>query len=265
MSFNKTLLFISVISFMFLIGGSVVLANTSQTSDGSKVVHPLNIGNSTGPESSSPNYKVSEQQVGDLNTGVSEDSNHRVRHGLRYPTSSDVKISFKFLPDGRYLDLGNNYSTHVTIEVRPTGGDINSIIFSDTVETNDDGEYTDLTLTGVSAGTYDITAKGWATVRIKKQNVTLTMAGPNYIDFSDGDTVLADSGDLDNYNEGGRANSDEVGDNQISAADYSTLLGIYDTDAPPPNDRPDLDKYTNQHINASDVSVLISNYGAVGD
>ncbi|TSC91947.1 MAG: hypothetical protein CEN90_62 [Parcubacteria group bacterium Licking1014_17] len=168
-----------------------------------------------------------------------------------------VYLNFTFSPQGRWTGGGNNDASNVVVEVRPVDGNKDSIIFSEEVTTDNSGQYSSLLLDNVSPGTYDVSAKGWATLR--KKEVTVILAeGNNTIDFTDTGADKALSGDLDSTT---RVGSAESGDNEISAADYSTLIGNYNT----VQDRYDLDKYTDQLIAGPDYSILVSNYSQEGD
>ena len=181
-------------------------------------------------------------------------------HGMSCPTDL-VKLDFIFTPQGRYGPPLTNDQTKVTIEVRPVGGNANSFIFSDEVTTLSNGTYTGLVLNGVASGVYDVTAKGWNTLRIKKTSVTLT-SGNNFIDFTNGGLNKAIAGDVDPTDRSG-VGSDEKGDNEISAADYSVIVGNYNLTGPS-YDRYDLDQFGNS-ASAADYSLLVFNYGLIGD
>ena len=245
----------------------IVQANTSENVAGTIILHPLNFGNSGGLQSTSTNYDMDFQQLGDFNTSNSDNSagndTFDLLSGYLYAQGGDVYLSFKFLPSNRYLDAGNNYQSEVTIEVRPVGGDIDSILFSEVVTTDANGEYTSLLLTSVTPGTYDVTAKGWATLRLMESSEVLS-GGSNTVDFSQSDTLYGLAGDLDAVNEGGRGGSDELGDNYIGAADFSDVVANYDNTPGPAEDRRDLDQY-GSNANAADVSIVISNYAQTGD
>jgi len=248
---------IILLSIFFLLSYSMV----SSTSSTDYTVDPENATNSFNQQSTSTDYIVSCQQVGDLAIGQSTDtSGNIIIHGM--PCATDlVKLDFIFTPQGRYGPPLTNDQTKVTIEVRPVGGNANSFLFSDEVTTLPNGSYTGLILNGVASGIYDVTAKGWNTLRIKKTSVTLT-SGNNFIDFTNGGLNKAIAGDVDPTDRSG-VGSDEKGDNEINASDYSTIVGNYDLTGPS-YDRYDLDQFGNG-ASAADYSLLVFNYGLTGD
>lgn len=213
------------------------------------------------PSAASTDYKIDCQQVGSLVGGESVDtSGNKIQHGFLCE-QQDTILDFLFEPQGRYGPPNTNDQTKVTIEVRPVGGGVNSFIFSQEVTTNSNGTYSGLVLTGVSPGTYDITAKGWATLRIKKSNVTLS-ASTNFIDFTNSGSNKAKAGDIDLTDRSG-VGSSEKGDNEINAGDYSVLVGNYNLTGPS-YDRYDLDQFDGG-ASAADYSILVFNYNLIGD
>ncbi len=249
-SFALVVLLFSTFEFFFVFATS----STDYQVD-PEITYPSNV------QSSSTDYKINCQQVGAITGGVSIDSSgNRITHGITCD-STDVLLDFIFSPQGRYGMPLSNDQTKVTIEVRPVGGGANSFIFSQEVTTNPAGSFTGLVLTGVSPGNYDVTAKGWATLRIKKLNVSL-VAGTNSIDFTNAGTNKAKAGDVDLTDRSG-VGSAEKGDNEINAADYSVLVGNYNL-VGPMYDRYDLDQYGGG-ASAADYSLLVANYNLVGD
>jgi hypothetical protein len=253
----------SLIYTIFFFTGLFFLCSVKQAvavSTSSYEITPENAQNSTERDDTTSSYQLLRQQIGDPAAGPGSTSSYELRHGHLYPEPDEVQLSFTFLPEGRYGLPNTNNQTQVTIEVRAVGAPESSILSSQTVTTDATGSYTSLILTSISPGTYDITAKGWATLRQKKSSISL-VAGANTVDFSDGGTASAKAGDINTF---GRSSSPaattEVGDNQIGAADYSTLVGNYQL----PSVRFDLDAYEGTAA-AADYSRLVSNYGAVGE
>ncbi len=254
---KKKLILIYIFFFATLL---LVVVQASSSAD--YEIDPQDNQNSGGIDSNSGDYMLDCQQIGDTAIGESNSANYQIQHGFICGARDSVTMDFTCLPANRYLAFGDNYLNHVTIEVRPVGGDIFSVIFSQEVITDIHGQYSGLVLTGVSSGTYDITCKGWNTLRLKESNVTLTN-GVN-IDFSHGGTKLALAGDLNNSNEGNRAFSTELGDNDISAADYSDLVANYNNTPGPTEERRDLDKW-GDNATAADYSIVVYNYNSVGE
>ena len=225
------------------------------------VMDPLNYSDSNLQQSGSPSYNIFNQQVGDPAAGPGATANYDLRHGHLYPeVLADVFLDFTYVPEGRYGAPSTNDQTEVIIEVRPVGGNENTILFSQEVTTNADGTYVGLSLLGISAGTYDVTAKGWANLRIKKSSVVL-ISGTNSIDFTDAGVNMSKAGDINTYvRTTVPFQTVEIGDNMVGAADYSALVSNYLV----PNNRFDLDAYDG-NAGAADYSRLVGNYGLQGD
>lgn len=254
---TRRLPFFLIISILSL--STLFVLNAYAITTDNYVIDPLDTNNSVTHDSSTDSYNLSNQQVGDVGVGEGGMSSYDLRHGLLYPEGGEVQINFTYLPEGRYGPVNTNNQTNVVIEVRNVGAGQNSILFSQQVTTNSAGQYSNLVLTGIAPGSYDITAKGWANLRLLKSNFSLS-AGNNNIDFSDGSTVSALAGDINNFTRTTLPyQSVEVGDNIVGAADYSTLVSNYQI----PNERYDFDGYGGG-AGAADYSRLVSNYGQVG-
>lgn len=217
--------------------------------------------NSSGADSNSANFSLKCQQLGDLAVGESTDNNGvKIQHGLQCDDTATATLDLIFSPQGRYGAVLSNDQTKVTIEIRPVGGNAGSFIFSQTVTTLADGSYSGLSLNAVPPGTYDITAKGWASLRVKKTIISI-ISGLNSIDFTDAGSNRAKVGDVDISNRFGVGSAEE-GDNEISAADYSVLVGNYNLSGPA-YDKINLDQYDSS-ASAADYSILVSNYNLTG-
>ena len=245
-----------VVIIFFSLGSSVALAESSSSNFS---IDNANTQNSTG-NSNSSNYVIDCQQVGDTISGESSSSAYQIIHGV-VCNNTNVNVNIVCLPDNRYLVAGDNFSNKVTIEIRPVNGDINSILFSQSVITDVHGSYDNLQLVGISSGYYDITCKGWNTLRQKESNVYL-FAGAT-VDFSHGGIKKALAGDIDVGNEGNRSSSMEEGDNEINASDYSVLVTHYGLTGAS-EERFDLDAYGG-NATASDYSIVVFNYNNVGE
>ncbi len=227
----------------------------------SYIIDPLNINNPNLNQSATDNYNIFNQQIGDPAAGPGETANYSIRHGHLYSEESGaITINFTYIPEGRYGAVNTNDQTKVIIEIRNVGADENNILFSQETTTTVAGIYTGLSLTSITPGSYDISAKGWANLRIKKSNIVL-IAGANTIDFTNGGASAAKAGDINTYvRTSVPVQTVEIGDNAIGAADYSALVSNYLT----ANERYDLDAYGGS-AGAADYSRLISNYGLQGD
>ena len=218
-------------------------------------IDPLNSGNSGGKKSQSNNYSIHQQQVGDVTVDTSTSPNYNIRHGHLYPNRGDVTIDFTVIPEKRIPPTGNN-STRVIIDVYAVGGTIPLHSYS-YYDTDSNGHYTGLVLTGTSPGIYDIAIKGYAHLRKRLNNVTLTSSGNN-IDFTAGGTDKLLCGDV-------YTNVTYLdGDNKVNAVDVTYLVSKWAVnDAGVSDERADVDE--NGQVNSLDMTKTVNNYGVVGD
>lgn len=177
-----------------------------------------------------------------------------------FAQEQDSEFSFTFAPQGRVGPSQTNDDADVTIEVRPVGGAPNSFLYSEEVTTNTAGQVSNMLLVGVIPGiSYDVTAKGDATLRKKEENYFMNATG-NVIDFTNAGSDKATAGDIDPTDRSS-VSSFEVGDNEINAADYSTLVTNYNIN----DQRFDLDRSNKFEVSAADYSILVSNYNELGE
>lgn len=159
-------------------------------------------------------------------------------------SGSGVSIDIIAIPEKRVPLTGNN-STLLTIEVRDPGE--TSPRFTETVVTGSGGTYSGMLLTGLSAGTYDITAKGYSHLRIKKSGVNITDG--ETIDFSNGGTVTLPSGDVNSTN----------GDNKVNGIDLTLIV----SDLNGVIVRYDLNR--DGRVNGIDLTNAVTNLNDLGD
>jgi len=215
---------------------------------------PLNAGNAGGTEGDSAGFHLSEQQVGDVTVDVSTSPNYNIRHGHLYP-KGDVVIDFTVIPEKRIPSTGND-STRVLIYVYNPGGTVPIQTYS-YYDTDNNGNYTGLALTGVSPGAYDIAVKGYAHLRKRLNNVILT-GGTNNIDFTFAGTDKLLCGDV--YVNG----SYPDGDNTVNSVDVTYLVSKWAVnDAGVSDERADVDE--NGQVNSLDMTKTVNNYAVVGD
>ncbi len=218
-------------------------------------IDPLNTGNAGGTPSNSASFNLDRQQVGDVTVDVSTSPNYNIRHGHLYPNDSDVTIDFTVIPEKRIPPTGNN-GTRVIIDIYAVGGTtpLHSYSYYDT---DNNGHYTGLVLTGTSPGTYDIAVKGYAHLRKRLNNVTLT-AGTNNIDFTFAGTEKLLCGDV--YVNGAYPD----GDNMVNSVDVTYLTSRWAiNDAGVSDERADVDE--NGQVNSLDMTKVVNNYAVVGD
>ena len=218
-------------------------------------IDPLNAGNAGGTPSNSAGFDLDRQQVGDVTVDVSTSPNYNIRHGHLYPNDSDVTIDFTVIPEKRIPAVGND-GTRVIIDVYAVGGSIplNSYSYYDT---DNNGHYTGLVLTGTSPGTYDIAVKGYAHLRKRLNNVVLT-GGVNNIDFTFAGAEKLLCGDV--YVNGAYPD----GDNMVNSVDVTYLTSRWAiNDGGVSDERADVDE--NGQVNSLDMTKTVNNYAVVGD
>jgi hypothetical protein len=217
-------------------------------------IDPLNAGNGGGTDGSSANFDLSEQQIGDVTVDVSTSPNYNIRHGHLYP-KGDVTIDFTVIPEKRIPAAGND-GTRVLIYVYNPGGGIpvQTYFYYDT---DNNGNYIGLALTGISPGTYDIAVKGYAHLRKRLNNVVLT-GGSNNIDFTFAGADKLLCGDV--YVNGVYPD----GDNVVNSVDVTYLTSKWAVnDAGVSDERADVDE--NGQVNSLDMTKTVNNYAVIGD
>jgi hypothetical protein len=248
------------INSLVVLTGLIVLAPVVvfAISSANYQVDPLNAGNGGGTEGGSANFKLSEQQVGDVTVDVSTSSNYNLRHGHLYP-KGDVSVDFTVVPEKRIstppLPSPNN-GTKVLIYVYNPGGAVPIQVYS-YYDTDNDGNYTGLALTGISPGNYDIAVKGYAHLRKRLNNVVLT-GGSNSIDFTFSGTEKLLCGDV--YVNGVYPD----GDNVVNSVDVTYLVSKWAvSDTGVSDERADVDE--NGQVNSLDMTKTVNNYAVTGD
>ncbi len=217
-------------------------------------INPLNVGNAGGKGSNSVNHQLSEQQIGDVTVDISNSTNYKIYHGHLYP-NGDVTIDFTVIPEKRIPLVGNN-GTRVIIDVYAVGGNtpLHSYSYYDT---DNNGHYTGLQLTGTGPGTYDIAVKGYAHLRKRLNNVVLS-GGANNIDFTFAGSEKLLCGDV--YTNG----SYPDGDNMVNSVDVTYLTSKWAVnDVGVSDERADVDE--NGQVNSLDMTKTVNNYAVMGD
>jgi len=245
----KKNIFVSLIVIVAIVP-MVVLAISSANYQ----IDPLNAGNGGGTEGSSANHQLKEQQIGDVTVNISNSVNYKIHHGHLYP-KGDVTIDFTVIPEKRIPLVGNN-GTRVIIDVYAVGGNtpLHSYSYYDT---DNNGHYTGLQLTGTGPGTYDIAVKGYAHLRKRLNNVVLS-GGANNIDFTFAGSEKLLCGDV--YTNG----SYPDGDNTVNSVDVTYLTSKWAVnDAGVSDERADVDE--NGQVNSLDMTKTVNNYAVVGE
>lgn len=123
--------------------------------------------------------------------------------------ATDVGIHVRAKPEKRIPSTGND-GTQLTVEVRNPGE--TTPLFSQTVVTSSGGTYSGLTLTGISAGTYDVAAKGYSHLRRTLANVSVSSGLT--IDFTSNGSNPLPSGDVNAVS----------GDNKVNGIDLTLIV-----------------------------------------
>jgi hypothetical protein len=199
-----------------------------------------------GPSSTSSNsaqYNIL-SEVGDTVVGQSDSTLFSVRHGVTYEEPSSVIIDFIAIPEKRSPLVGNNDS-HVTVEVRAVGSSVP--LFSALVDTDLDGEYHGLLLTGLAPGNYDVTAKAYSHLRRKLSNIAL--GNGVTVDFTAAGTNPVLCGDVNLL----------LGDNKVNSLDMTILVGQWFMN----DERSDLNQ--DGVVNSIDMTNMVTNFNLEGD
>ena len=157
-------------------------------------------------------------------------------------SGSGFSINLRAIPEKRVPSTGNN-GTLLTVEVRNPGS--TTPLVSQTVTTSSGGTYSGLTVS-LSPGTYDITAKGYSHLRVKKSSESLTSNVT--IDFTANGTSPLLSGDVNG----------STGDNKVNGIDLTQIVSGLSTY----NVRYDLNRDT--RVNGIDLTNAVSNLNQTG-
>jgi len=157
---------------------------------------------------------------------------------------SGMSIDIIAIPEKR-IPTTNNNSTILTIEVRNPGE--TTPVFSETVVTGSGGTYSGMIVTDLDDGTYDITAKGYSHLRVKKSGVNISDGVT--IDFSDGGVNTLPSGDVNSTD----------GDNKVNGIDLTLIV----SDLNGVTVRYDLNR--DGRVNGIDLTNAVTNLNDLGD
>jgi hypothetical protein len=159
-------------------------------------------------------------------------------------SGSGFTINVIAAPEKR-VPTANNDDTRLEIEVRAEGS--STALFRKIVRTSSGGTFSGLTITGLSAGTYDITAKGYSHLRKKKASVSLSTGST--VDFTTSGTDKLLTGDVNSSS----------GDNLVNGIDLTLIIG----DLTGSSERYDLNRDT--VVNGIDLTNAITNLTQTGD
>lgn len=164
--------------------------------------------------------------------------------GIQFLVTSGTGLSINIIaiPEKRIPSSGNN-GTLLTVEVRNVGG--TTPLFSKTIVTSSGGTFSGVTF-AIDPGTYDITAKGYSHLRVKKSSESLS--NNITIDFSAIGTSPLLSGDVNGA----------TGDNKVNGIDLTQIVsGLTNF-----NVRYDLNRDT--RVNGIDLTNAVSNLNQLG-
>ena len=156
--------------------------------------------------------------------------------------SGGFGINFIAIPEKRIPSTGNN-GTLLTVEVRNPGS--TTPLYSSTVITGSGGTYSGMAIF-IPSGTYDITAKGYSHLRLKKTNQALSNGIT--IDFTGAGISPLLSGDV----------NAATGDNKVNGIDLTQIV----TGLMSYNVRYDLNRDT--RVNGIDLTNAVSNLNVTG-
>jgi len=159
-------------------------------------------------------------------------------------TGSGFPINLIAAPEKRVPSTGND-DTRLEVEVRNIGS--TTPLLRQIVRTGSGGTFSGFTLTGINAGSYDITAKGYSHLRRKMPGVSLSSG--TTIDFSTGGTVKLLCGDVNSSS----------GDNLVNGIDLTLIIN----DLTGNTERYDMNRDT--VVNGIDLTNAITNLTETGD
>lgn len=175
---------------------------------------------------------------------LSDSESVRISVQITQASGSGMTINLRAKPEKRVPSTDND-STRLTVEIRSVGS--TSPLYSTTVTTSSGGSFSGLVLTSLEPGTYDITAKGYSHLRLKKSGVALSTGV--VIDFTNAGTNPLLSGDVNSGS----------GDNKVNGIDLTQLVGeLTGSDV-----RMDLNR--DGRVNGIDLTNAVSNLNVVGD
>ncbi len=155
-----------------------------------------------------------------------------------------VPVDVVAIPEKRVPSTGNN-GTLLSIEVRPEGS--TDVLYSGVINTSSGGTYSDLQLTGINEGTYDVSAKGFS--HLRRTLASLSVSSGMTLDFTDnGDDPLL-SGDVNSTD----------GDNKVNGIDLTLIVN----DLNGGQARYDLNRDT--RVNGIDLTNAVTNLNVTGD
>lgn len=157
-------------------------------------------------------------------------------------TATGFLINVVAIPEKRTPTTGNN-GTILTVEVRDPGS--STPLISQTVTTGSGGTYSGMNI-ALTPGTYDIAAKGFSHLRVKRTG--LSLAQNTTVDFTAGGTSPLLCGDVNGLS----------GDNKVNGIDLTQIvsgLATYDV-------RYDLNR--DGRVNGIDLTNAVSNLNQVG-
>jgi hypothetical protein len=196
----------------------------------------------------SNNFSVSCSQVG-VGSGSSS-SNSFTISGNDPCTQEIISLSFIYAPEKRVpLPPPNRAQNTIRISVYPVGS--TSPLYTTAVpnSTNSTGNSVNPEQVTIQPGVYDVRIKSSSHLSQKRSSVTLT-APTTLIDFSQGFTLFARSGDV---------NGATYGDDAVNALDIGTMVNNLTSTTY----RTDLNK--DGVVNALDLGMTIANLGQTGE
>jgi hypothetical protein len=123
-------------------------------------------------------------------------------------------------------------------------GNLSNVLWTGNATTNNTGVFT---ITGLTAGTYDIGIKNWTCLSELNTSVTLTVGNTTVVDF------------------GTTREGDATNDDYINILDASRLVGSYGSSEGDPDWNAHCDFNRDGNINMLDASMLTSDYDQHGD
>lgn len=217
---------------------------------------------------SSTNYTF-QAEIGHPGVGSSTSTNYIYDHGMFWVDGGGLTATIQWaVPQLRVGAAETNDDVTFYIAVHTSAEDGAAALFTQSAlaTTAVDGTYvTQIPLTGITAGTYDVTIKGHQHLTKKLNDIALT-SGNTVLNFTQADnSSTKDSGVLlagDVSNAG--TSPATLGDDVVNSVDISLLLDdLDDIDATGNGFRTNLNQDT--AINSVDLSILLDNLDVTGE
>ena len=219
-------------------------------------------------DASSTNYQF-EATVGEPIVSFASSTNFQLDQGKTW-IGGNPTITIRYVdPESRTGTAGTNDDVNFFITVRTSTNSDDVVLFtSEFATTSTDGSYSSqIELTGIDSGTYDIGLKGGQHITRVLQDVPIVEGSNVPLNFTTSDYASTTRGTVELL--AGDVNGDgsipnDLGDDVVNSVDISSLLDVLDdTDTTGNTVRSNINQDT--VINSVDLSVMLDNLDKEGE